>query len=126
MSGVSEGLAEHLGWRVGVVRWAFALSILAGGAGILLYLWLWALTPLRAAQGDDPHADADDAVRRRIPVPLLLVGLAAVLAVLSFAVFVRPGSTSILGLTVPLVIALALGAVAWSRWVEPPPSTSTG
>ncbi|WP_286344284.1 ATP-binding protein [Frondihabitans sucicola] len=119
VSGVSEGLAEHLGWSVAGVRWAFALSNLAGGAGILLYLWLWALTPLRTPEGRD-SASAEAPVQRRVPVPTLLVDLAAALAVLSFVAILLTGSTSILALTVPLVIALALGSIAWSRYVDVP------
>ena len=44
-TGVSAGLAEHLGWPVWIVRAAFVVTSLAAGAGLLLYLWLWALTP---------------------------------------------------------------------------------
>jgi signal transduction histidine kinase len=121
VSGVSAGLAEHLGWSVRAVRWAFALSTLVGGAGILLYLWLWAMTPSAAPSSAVPESgQADAAVRRTVPVPLLLVAAAALLAVGSYGAMLCGGATSILAVTLPLVTALALGAVAWSRSIEPP------
>ncbi|WP_410594818.1 PspC domain-containing protein, partial [Bacillus sp. SIMBA_074] len=33
VSGVSAGLADHLGWPVTAVRWAFVGASLLGGAG---------------------------------------------------------------------------------------------
>jgi signal transduction histidine kinase len=44
VAGVCGGLAESLGADVSLVRLVFALLALAGGAGILLYLALWAWT----------------------------------------------------------------------------------
>ncbi len=56
IGGVSAGLALHLGWPLGVVRWAFVLLALAGPGGFL-YLWLWATVPsareLTAPAGED-------------------------------------------------------------------------
>ncbi|MCU1528659.1 MAG: PspC protein [Frondihabitans sp.] len=120
VSGVSEGLAEHLGWSVSIVRWIFVLTNLAAGAGVLLYLWLWALTPMR-----EPAA-VDERVRRRIPVPIVLVGLASLLVLFSAAVVLLAGTTSVLALTVPLIVGLALGATAWSRFVEAPNESEGG
>lgn len=135
VSGVSEGLAEHLGWSPASVRWAFALSSGAAGAGVLLYLWLWALTPLRAPSGVSgvapsgaaPEAGgtvsepaALEAVRRRVRPPILLASLAGAVAVLSLAAVVSFGRPSLLATTVPLIVALGLGAAAWERFVEVP------
>jgi signal transduction histidine kinase len=119
LSGVSVGLAEHLGWSVGAVRWGFVLSNLASGAGILLYLWLWAMTPLRDAPEQDPALGAAP-VRRRVPVPLVLWLAAALVAAGSLVLVLGTGRTSILALAIPVVLALALGSVAWSRVVEVP------
>jgi signal transduction histidine kinase/phage shock protein PspC (stress-responsive transcriptional regulator) len=45
VSGVSAGLARHLGWPVWVVRTAFLALALVSGAGVLLYAWLWLFMP---------------------------------------------------------------------------------
>ena len=45
LGGVCAGLAEHLNLNVRHVRLAFILASLGGGAGIVVYLFLWALTP---------------------------------------------------------------------------------
>lgn len=45
VAGVCSGLATHLGWQVGVVRLIMAALIPAGGAGLVLYGWLWIMVP---------------------------------------------------------------------------------
>ena len=50
IGGVCLGLAVHLGVPVGTVRFVMAASTLASGFGALLYLWLWAFTPVAATQ----------------------------------------------------------------------------
>jgi signal transduction histidine kinase/phage shock protein PspC (stress-responsive transcriptional regulator) len=45
LAGVCAGLAEHLGMPVAWVRIAMVVLTLVGGAGVLLYVWLWVLTP---------------------------------------------------------------------------------
>ena len=42
LAGVCAGIARSLGVDVTLVRVVFALLALAGGAGIILYLGLWA------------------------------------------------------------------------------------
>jgi len=42
LAGVCAGIARSLGVDVTLVRLVFALLALAGGAGIVLYLALWA------------------------------------------------------------------------------------
>src|SRR6476619_1558010 len=42
LAGVCAGIAQALGVEVTLVRLVFALLALAGGAGIVLYLALWA------------------------------------------------------------------------------------
>lgn len=53
LSGVCAGLAAHLDipvWRIRLLAVALAAC---GGAGILLYLWLWAFTPLTPAESKE-------------------------------------------------------------------------
>jgi signal transduction histidine kinase/phage shock protein PspC (stress-responsive transcriptional regulator) len=45
VAGVAAGLAAHLGRPLKQVRIALVLAAFVGGAGALLYVWLWALTP---------------------------------------------------------------------------------
>lgn len=74
LAGVSGGLAEHLAVPVLWVRVGLLLGALLGGAGALLYLWLWAtvpqsgetsaIVPLRSALTTPVHG----APRPRTPV----------------------------------------------------------
>ncbi|MDQ4488727.1 PspC domain-containing protein [Sinomonas sp. ASV486] len=48
IAGVCSGLARHLGLRTDVVRWIMAAAALLGGAGIVLYGWLWIMVPTAA------------------------------------------------------------------------------
>ena len=48
IAGVCGGIAAALGVDANLVRFVFALLALAGGAGILLYLALWAWTSDRS------------------------------------------------------------------------------
>lgn len=45
VAGVCAGLAAHLGWSVNLTRALMVCSALAGGAGLLLYGWLWIMVP---------------------------------------------------------------------------------
>ncbi|MFS2032179.1 PspC domain-containing protein, partial [Curtobacterium sp. CT11-45] len=45
VGGVCGGFAAHTGLPVGAVRLATAVLAVCGGAGVLLYAWLWATTP---------------------------------------------------------------------------------
>lgn len=45
IAGVCSGLADHLGAPVQLVRAAMVLLAIGGGAGLLLYAWLWLLVP---------------------------------------------------------------------------------
>ena len=46
-TGWPRASADHLGWPAWIVRAAFVALTFVGGAGLLLYAWLWALTPWR-------------------------------------------------------------------------------
>lgn len=118
VGGVSRALADHLGWPVAAVRWILVGATLLGGAGVLLYLWLWALTPLRAPSGDDPA----EGVRRRVNVPwvlaagALVAGVASIVLVASGtqAAGTQAAGTGALVATIVLVVA----AVGWDQLVE--------
>jgi phage shock protein PspC (stress-responsive transcriptional regulator) len=49
IGGVCGGLSDYFGWDPTLVRVVFAMLVLAGGNGLLLYLLLWILTPLEPA-----------------------------------------------------------------------------
>lgn len=67
-TGVSAGLAAHLGWSPAIVRAAFVVLAFAGGAGILLYCWLWAFVPV---------TPGDERPTHRAPVAWILIGASA-------------------------------------------------
>jgi signal transduction histidine kinase len=106
LGGVCLGLARHLGW--GVRRTRLLAVVLAGfgGAGALLYLWLWAFVPL------EPHDDTigDDlrAVRRRAPASVLLVAAASIAAIVSISAASQSTGALV------AVSAFSGAAVAWS------------
>jgi signal transduction histidine kinase/phage shock protein PspC (stress-responsive transcriptional regulator) len=115
LGGVCAGLAEHLGLNVRYVRLAFVLASLGGGAGIVAYLFLWALTP--QSLGTPPIAGADAVGARRASnesVRNLVVGLG--LLAVGGALFAQQHGVNLrLGVLVPL-LAVAVGALlAWSK-----------
>jgi signal transduction histidine kinase len=99
LGGVCSGVARHLGWSPVATRWLTVVLTLFGGAGALLYLWLWALVPLEST---------DDA-----PAPTRTVAVAAVLdaiaTLVALVVVVHPATVLLL-----TVVATASAAVAWS------------
>ena len=111
--GVSAALADHLGWPVAAVRWIFVGTSFVAGAGILFYLWLWALTPLR------PPVDGEAAerVHRRVNIPWFF-GIAGVVSGAAAIVLVAEGAVgSGIGFLF-LAILLLVAAVAWDQLVE--------
>ena len=104
VGGVSSGLALHLGWDVPRTRLAFVLLVIAGGAGILLYAWLWALVPLESGEDDAPQ------VTRSAPVAVILVSLAAICTIV---VLSQSREDFIVGWLLA-VLALSGAAVAWT------------
>jgi signal transduction histidine kinase len=115
LGGVSSGLAAHLGMPVGLVRFLFVALTFVGGAGVLLYLWLWALVPLEArpAETEDEHP-----VRREVPVAGLLVALGAIAGLVAVVLTVVPTDG---GLTPGIVESMLLccAAVAWTFLLDP-------
>src|SRR3954454_2502470 len=67
IAGVCGCLARHLGISTAVCRLGMAALALAGGAGVLLYVWLWLLVPTAEeyARNGARHHD----LRRLGPLP---------------------------------------------------------
>lgn len=95
IAGVCGGLAAHLGTSVRTMRLLMVLLAIAGGAGLLLYAWLWVLVP--SATDARRSAEALDAGRRR--------GLAEAMREL-------PGSDASTGRSVRYVLAGAAFLIA--------------
>ncbi|KGM15103.1 ATP-binding protein [Actinotalea fermentans] len=123
VGGVCRGLSLHLRVPVGVVRLSFVLLTLAGGTGVLLYLWFWVTVPV-----GDPSVVAAEArppslsrlaprlrqQGRTLPVGEIAIGLMLIAgAVLLIAV--RNGAEIGSSWVLPALIALAGIALAWSQ-----------
>ena len=88
LAGVCAGIAQRLGVDPTLVRLVFAVLALAGGAGVVLYLMLWALAKAR---------------RRWLAITLAVLTAAIILGALGFT------SDVVIGLTLVVVgLALAL------------------
>jgi signal transduction histidine kinase/phage shock protein PspC (stress-responsive transcriptional regulator) len=142
VGGVARGLATHLGVKVWVIRVAFVLLTVNGGAGIAAYVAFWALVPLAPdgqlgapANQSSPQAEgsgratADDQPWR--VGPLLALGAVA-LGALLLAQNVGLGPSG--PVAIPLLV-LGLGvAVLWSvaddtqraRWRRSATGVTTG
>src|SRR4051794_40972081 len=109
--GVAGGLAEHIGFSPTLVRAAFVLTTLFGGAGLLAYLVLAVALP----QDDGTGKPVDESVWARLGKVVLvciLVGMALVVAVGLAAVsawVTATGHGTVIAIT---VIALGFGLVA--------------
>ena len=122
-AGVAAGLAAHLGLRVGLVRILLVLTTLTGGAGALLYVFLWVTVPsgdpYEAAEQERPAALARLAPRLRsgggtLPVTDIAVGL-LLLTGAGLLVAIRNGVDVQLSWVVPTLILLAGAGLVWSQ-----------
>jgi signal transduction histidine kinase len=113
LGGVCSALAVHLGWRVRRVRLLMVALAFVGGAGALLYLWLWALVPSLAGEGEEPET-----VTRRTPVAALLVGVAALATLVAF-VALADGREQVVTQSLLAVTVTSGAAVAWSLGFDP-------
>jgi phage shock protein PspC (stress-responsive transcriptional regulator) len=109
--GVAGGLADHLGFNATLVRVAFVVITLFGGAGLLAYLVLAVALP----EDDGTGQPVDESVWARLGKVLLVcilvavaLGFAAALAVVSAWVTATGHGTVV----AVLVIALGVGLVA--------------
>nr|WP_154800429.1 ATP-binding protein [Cellulosimicrobium protaetiae] len=123
VAGVCAGLAAHLGVGVGVVRLVMAFLGLAGGAGVALYVFWWLTVP-----SGDPAAARDEqrpaslsrlAPRlqgsvRRLPVRDVAIGV-VLLGGAALLVALRTGIDVEVSWVIPVLIALAGAALAWSQ-----------
>src|SRR5690554_3487912 len=109
IAGVSSALADHLRWPVLLVRWIFIGTTPVGGAGVLLYLWLWAFVPVT-----EPSS-ADDPVTRERPVAAYLLGAGVVVGIVAVVL-------ANVGEGWPLVTAIAAvlvgAAAAWTITID--------
>jgi signal transduction histidine kinase len=112
LGGVCAGLASHLDWPVWRVRVLAILLTFCGGAGVLLYLWLWALTPLEDRDGDDTPA-----ISRLVPGAGILLGLGAVAAVVVTSVPQSLVGSRLVPGAVEMTVLLS-AAVAWSLGLD--------
>lgn len=134
VGGVAVGLAAHLRLPVTVVRVGLVVATLAGGAGLLLYGWLWALVPAseHAPHGPDPLSHnaspasaAGPRADRRPGVPRLsqarlgdiLVGALLLFAGLSLA-GARFGWDVNPGFVLPAIVVLGGAVLAYAQLDE--------
>lgn len=118
VGGVCVGLAEHLGLNVRHVRLVFVLGCFAGGAGIVAYLFLWALTP-QSPESPSVRGTQDVAVDRPANESLrnLVVGL--VLLVVGGVLFAQQHGVDLrLGILLPLLTVAGGAVIAWSQLDE--------
>jgi phage shock protein C len=106
-AGVARGIASYLGVSVAFVRLAFAALVLAGGAGLVLYLAGALVIP---GEGE-PRSIAEDFVDRHRGRPVLL-GAAAVAALVVLAALWTPfawagGDAGAVALLVVAAVAVA-------------------
>jgi signal transduction histidine kinase/phage shock protein PspC (stress-responsive transcriptional regulator) len=135
IAGVCAGLAQHLGWPVRLVRIAFLLLIFPTGAGVVAYLFLWALSPqsrggvtrdgrrlvdpanaaaVAADVEEDPVEAVEESAKERDATRFLLVG-GLLLAVGLVVVAQNAGLNAQLGILVPLLIVAVGAVIAWSQ-----------
>jgi len=130
IAGVCAGFAEHTGLSVSAVRTATVLLSLCGGAGILLYAWLWATIPNAPnPRGEalpkvslarpNPTLAADAAAHdpRSAPITEILLGLALLGAGLAL-VASRLGADIPLAVVVPAIVVLSGTALAWRQFAD--------
>lgn len=123
MAGVCSGIALHTGVRVSLVRWSFVVLSALGGAGVLLYLWLWLMVPKDKGEQNgigttvlSRGLEAIDLKRMRLTVrnQLLGAGILLILIALGVVILSRVGFASIRDIAATLSIVLGIGLV-WSQ-----------
>ncbi|MET4637441.1 PspC domain-containing protein [Mycetocola sp. 2940] len=126
VGGVCAGFAEHTGLPLPIVRTVTVLLTACGGAGLLLYCWLWATTPIAADATDplkrvltrpsDPAAAAPEAApTRSAPITEILLGV-ALLAAAGALVASRMGMDVPLAFVIPAIVVLGGAGLAWRQF----------
>ncbi len=115
-TGVSSGLAAHLRIAPWLVRVAFVGASFIAGAGLMLYVWLWALTP--AEPGEERST-------RRAPVAWLLLSAAAACLIVAAStggpvVDTAGGAPGAWFAAVLAGVALAVASGAWATFIDRP------
>lgn len=110
LAGVSQGLGDHLGLHPFAIRALFVAMTALGGAGALIYAFLWAtIEPV------DEQDAAPTMSRRTNPGTLLVAGGAAVVLLGILGMLQAQGLDLRLDVTIP-VLVLTLGAVfIWAQ-----------
>jgi phage shock protein PspC (stress-responsive transcriptional regulator) len=123
--GVAGGLAEHVGFNPTLVRAAFVLITLFGGAGLLAYLVLAVALP----EDDGTGKPVEESIWARLGKVVLVcilvaiaLGLAAGLAAVSAWVTATGNGTVVAAIVIALGVALVAAAFATDmrRRVTPP------
>jgi signal transduction histidine kinase/phage shock protein PspC (stress-responsive transcriptional regulator) len=126
VGGVCSGFAAHTGLPVTTVRIAALVLVACGGAGLLLYGWLWATVPVAAAgtvplksaltsaRTIDLDADADAEREGRAPVVEILLG-GALLVAGGAVIAARLGAHVPLAFVVPAVVVATGAGLAWRQ-----------
>jgi phage shock protein PspC (stress-responsive transcriptional regulator) len=106
LSGVAGGLAEHIGFNVTLVRLAFVVVSLFGGAGILAYLVLAVALP----ENDGTGKAVPESVWTRLAKVLVVCVLVAIgLAIAAFLVGASAWMTATGHGTIVAAVVIALG-----------------
>jgi signal transduction histidine kinase/phage shock protein PspC (stress-responsive transcriptional regulator) len=107
LAGVAGGLGERLGVDPLLVRVAFAVLAIAGGAGVVLYVGLWALSA-------EPDGGEATPVRQRRPLGRQALALGSI--VLGALLLLRDFGLWFGDLVVwPVALAAAGSALIWAR-----------
>ncbi len=100
---MGTGLAANFGWPVALVRMAFVVLVLANGLGVILYMALWVVMPLRREAAQDRDADFG----RMLAFGAVAVGAAA---------FAYAFGWSALRIWIAPLLVLGLGlAILWQQ-----------
>ncbi len=109
IAGVCTGLAAHLSWPLPLVRMGFLVLAIANGLGIILYLALWAVLPLRR-EGEEPEAREADVLR--------MLAFGAVIVALGALVYAWGWGTFRASVAPVLVVGLGV-ALLWQQAGRP-------
>ena len=111
--GVAGGLAEHIGFNATLVRIAFVVTTLFGGAGLLAYLVLAVALPEDDGTGN-PVPESVWARLGKVFVVCLLVAIGLAVAAFLAAVSAWTTATGHGGIIAAVVIALGIALVAFA------------